>query len=295
MVRRVGAVAVLVLLVAGVISTGNALFGSDGTGAAAGPATTSSTMAATASTSPEATAVSTSTSTSEPAPAGPPTAADPAAMLIIGDSDAGAFGPYLEQLQKETGVVSTTLDYKVSSGLARPDFYDWPAEISRIVPEVDPDIVVVTFGGNDAQGLTTADGTVVAGQPTGDGDEKWRAEYGARVGAVMDALTADGRTLIWVGIPNHQNPDVTKRLQVQDEVVRAEVAKRPGVRFVDTWAMFAGKQGGYAEYHVDPRDGQGKDVRASDGFHLNTVGAEILAIAISDVVKDDLRARGAAL
>ena len=46
---------------------------------------------------------------------------------------------------------------------------------------------------------------------------------------------------------------------------------------------------------IDPRDGEGKDVRADDGFHLNTTGAEILSLDIAEAVKDDLRARGADL
>lgn len=229
-------------------------------------------------------------------PAGPPTAEAPAVMLIAGDSDAGTFGPYLERLVDDTGIVRTELDYKVSSGLARPDFFDWPAHLRTIVPAVDPDIVVVTFGGNDSQGLSIADGTFITQSPTGtDADAKWRAEYGRRVGEVMDLLRADGRTLVWVGIPNDDNDEVTTRLRVQDEVVRAEVAKRPDVRFVDTWKRFAGLEGGWAEFVVDPRDGQGKDVRADDGFHLNVDGAEILALDIAEVVKTALRERGAAL
>ena len=55
------------------------------------------------------------------------------------------------------------VDYKVSSGLARPDFFDWPAHLRRQLPAVDPDIVVVTFGGNDAQGMALADGSFPAG------------------------------------------------------------------------------------------------------------------------------------
>ena len=86
-------------------------------------------------------------------PPGPPSAADPARVLVVGDSDAGTFGPYLEELLDDTGVAETTVDYKVSSGLARPDFFDWPAHLRPELPAVDPDIVVVTFGGNDAQGL----------------------------------------------------------------------------------------------------------------------------------------------
>jgi uncharacterized protein len=227
-------------------------------------------------------------------PRGAPTPADPARVLIVGDSDAGTFGPYLQQLLAETRVTETVLDYKVSSGLARPDFFDWHAELERIVPEFEPDIVVVTFGGNDGQFLADASGSSVVGQTRPDADNSaWTTEYRARVERVLDYLDADGRTVIWVGIPNHVDPDVRFRMQIQDEAVKAQVAEHPDVRFVDAWTRFAGRRGGFAEFVVDPRDGQGKPVRASDGFHLNRVGAEILAIDISQVVFDELRRRGA--
>ncbi len=224
-----------------------------------------------------------------------PTAADPAKLLIAGDSDAGTFGPYLETLMAKTGLVTTTLDYKVSSGLARPDFYDWPSHFQSTIPSRLPDIVIVTFGGNDSQGLTDLAGTFIVDQPNGNGDAAWRTEYGNRVGGVMDYLSADGRTLIWVGIPNDNNPDVTLKLAIQNDVVKAEAAKRPNVIFVDTWSRFSGRDGNWAEYVIDPRDGQGKDVRADDGFHLNTNGAEILALDIATVLRNELIARGAAL
>jgi hypothetical protein len=232
----------------------------------------------------------------EPPPedTGPPTAENPAVVLIAGDSDAGTFAPYLDRLLGDTDLVDTTLDYKVSSGLARPDYFDWSARLREQVPAVDPDIVVITFGGNDAQGLLDATGAVVAFQPMPDSDNAdWRAEYGKRVGEVMDFLVEDGRTVIWVGIPNDDDPDVTFRMQVQDETAKAEAAKRPSIVFIDTWSRFSGRTGGWAEYVIDPRDDVGKDVRADDGFHLNEAGAEILALDIAEAIKADLRARGA--
>jgi uncharacterized protein len=234
----------------------------------------------------------------EPRPArtGPPSPDEPVRVLIVGDSDAGTFGPYLQQLLRETGVVETALEYKVSSGLARPDFYDWNTELRRLVPANEPDIVVVTFGGNDAQFLADANGASVMGQARPDSDNvEWKAEYAARAGAVMDYLAEDDRSVIWVGIPNHINPDVTFRMQAQDDAVRQAVADRPEIRFVDTWNRFRGRNGNFAEFLVDPRDGQGKPVRASDGFHLNQVGAEILAIDIFQVITDELRSMGAAI
>lgn len=230
----------------------------------------------------------------EPVNTGPASVENPATVLIVGDSDAGTFGPYLQTLLDGTGIVETQLDYKVSSGLARPDFFDWPAEIDRKLPEVNPDIVVATFGGNDAQGLAVANGDFIIGDPVAN-EAEWTEEYQQRVGAVMDQLLEGGRTLIWVGIPNDDNPEVTQRMAIQDRAAKAAAAERPDVIFVDTWKRFSGRDGNWAEFVVDPRDGQGKDVRADDGFHLNTDGAEILALDIAQAIRDTLRAQGAAI
>lgn len=227
-------------------------------------------------------------------PDAPPSPSNPAKVYIVGDSDAGTFGPYLDSLLDGTNLTDTELNYKVSSGLSRPDFFDWPAELERTLPEVDPDIVVVTFGGNDAQGLSVAGGDFVVGDPVANEDE-WMAEYSQRAGAVMDTLLEDDRTVIWVGIPNDDNPEVTERMSIQDRAAKAAAAERPAVIFIDTWQRFSGRDGGWAEFVIDPRDGEGKDVRAGDGFHLNETGAEILALDIAQAVRDTLREMGAAI
>ena len=314
-VAAIGAVVVLLL----VVVTARALFGGDESSAAdVDPATTSAAGAvdpavtdgaagatagsgvadsASDGSTQDATTTSAGPASVPDADVGVPSADNPVRLYIAGDSDAGTFGPYLQQLMDKTGMVDVTLDYKVSSGLARPDFFDWPARFAEELPKVNPGIVVITFGGNDGQGLSDRSGTFVVNQPKGgdSDDSAWREEYGTRVGEVMDLLTQGGRTLIWVGIPNDDNPDVTARMAVQDSVVRDQVAKHPGVVFVDTWQMFSGRNGGWADFVVDPRDGQGKPVRAKDGFHLNTEGAEILALKIGDAITADLKARGAAL
>ena len=266
---------------------------------------TSTTLAAAPVTTAVDAAAAVTTVAASAAPAvvertGPPTAADPARILIVGDSDAGTFAPYLGQLLDTTDIVDITLDYKVSSGLARPDFYDWPAELTRAIAETHPDIVVATFGGNDSQGLTspcpngagTCQPDFIVGDPSSNSDE-WTAEYVRRAGEVMDTVLDSGAKLVWVGIPNDNNPEVTADLAVQNAAVKEAIAARSGVTFIDTWKRFAGRSGGWAELVVDPRDGKAKPVRQSDGFHLNTDGAEILAIDISTEVKDILNEMGA--
>lgn len=293
--RRAAAAAALVAVLLLLYTIVTDVFGGNGSPTSAAP-TAPSTSLIVSDLSAPVTPASTSTTTTEllPKPKTVPSATDPAELYVAGDSDAGTFGPYLQRLMKQTGMVTTTLDYKVSSGLSRPDFFDWPSYFAQQIPAVNPDIVVITFGGNDAQGLRNKDKTwAVQHTPgTGGDDADWRAEYGKRVGAAMDYLGGDNRTLIWVGIPNDDNPDVTARLQVQNDVVRAEAAKRSGVVFIDTWARFSGLNGGFAEAVQDPRDGQFKDVRRDDGFHLNETGAEILALDIAEAIRTELRARG---
>lgn len=225
-----------------------------------------------------------------------PTATDPARVLLVGDSEAGGLSPFLSRVLEDTGVTAMTTDYKVSSGLVRPDFYDWPAHLRETVPAAAPDIVIALFGGNDGQSFQTDDPNAGAAAGKAVDTPEWRAEYGRRVGEVMDFLSADGRTLIWVGVPNAEKEEFTARLAVQNEVVKAEVAAHPGVVFVDSWYQFTGIDGSFAPLIMDPRDGEFKPVRSeSDGFHLNTTGEEILAYVVGNAVIADLRTRGAAI
>ncbi len=297
--RRAIAGVVIVAVLFLVYSIVTAVFAGPSSPTEAAPTAPSTSLVVGNASATPLTEASTSTSTTElqPKAKSVPTAANPAVLYVAGDSDAGTFGPYLDKLMKQTGMVKTTLDYKVSSGLSRPDFFDWSTYFAQRIPAVNPDIVVVTFGGNDAQGLRNVDKTWAVQHSPGSGgdDTDWRAEYGKRVGAAMDYLGGDNRTLIWVGIPNDNSPDNTARLQVQNEVVMAEAAKRPKVVFINTWNRFTGLSGGYADFVQDPRDGQFKAVRRADGFHLNTTGAEILALDIAEAIRTELRARGGAL
>lgn len=307
--RRVGALVVVLLVGYSLVKVASgALGGDDGVADANGAATAavvSGESGQESESSGTADPVDSAVATDAPVetdPPGPPTQSNRAKVFIVGDSDAGTFGPYLEKLLEGTQIVDSELDYKVSSGLARPDFYDWPTELRTKLPEADPDIVIVTFGGNDAQGLSVLDDDSTEGDPPnfiiGDpvaNEAEWTEEYQRRAGDVMDLLLEDDRTVIWVGIPNDDNPEVTARMAIQDRAAKAAAAERPEVIFIDTWTRFSGRDGGWAEFVIDPRDGEGKDVRAGDGFHLNTTGAEILALDIAEAVRDALRDLGASI
>jgi uncharacterized protein len=225
---------------------------------------------------------------------GPPSAENPAHVLVVGDSFAGLWGPPLSDMLDETGIVETEIDYRMSTGLARPTKFDWFGRLEESLLEADPDFVITSFGGNDFVGLQDDDGSVIAGDPVSN-EAEWVAGYQRRAGRMMDLLAQEGRTVIWVGTANHPDPAKSDGLALQDRAAKAAAAERPGVVFVDTWDLLAGRDGGWAEYVIDPRDGVGKSVRMADGFHPNETGSEILAWAVAEQVRIALVAQGAVL
>ncbi len=254
--------------------------GSAGAGSAATAAAGSPAAGAPAATTPAPTS---------PAPTAPPppSAERPLRLYIAGDSMAQGYGQVVQGAATRTGVMTATVDVKVSSGLNRIDFFDWPARLVERVDSLRPDVVIVTFGANDQQPILTEEGRAVRDVT----DPAWIAEYARRVAWAMDFLAGDGRKLIWVGIPNDGRDEVTERLAVIRGVYAAEAAKRPAVTFVDTWTYFESPTGGYAAYVADD-EGQVRRMRANDGFHLSIEGASYLGrIVFGEVVKE-LVARG---
>ena len=205
-----------------------------------------------------------------------PTPDDPLRLHIMGDSMVQFFGHVMVGLANDTGVIEASSEHQLSSGLSRPDFYDWPARIVEVIPNTDPDAVVMMYGGNDAQAL------VVDGQIARPFSEDWVQEYSARVGHVMDLVTTDpDRVLIWVGQPIMESPDYDERMQQVNKVFAAEAAKRDRVTYVDTRDLFRGPNGGFSRYVADA-DGQLADVRLTDGVHLSTVGGRWLSQVLLD-------------
>ncbi len=212
----------------------------------------------------------------EPAPAAAPTPDNPLRLAVIGDSMVRFFGDTMVSLADQTGVIDAKTEHQLSSGLTRPDFYDWPTRIVEVMAADDPDAVVLMYGGNDAQAL------VVDGQTARPFSDAWVGEYSARVGHMMDLVTTDpDRILIWVGQPIMRDPDFDRKMVELNQIYAAEAGARERVRYVDTRDLFRGPDGGFSRYVIDEA-GQRADVRLTDGVHLSTIGGQWLSQLLLD-------------
>jgi hypothetical protein len=167
------------------------------------------------------------------------------------------------------------VDGRVATGLTRPDVFNWFEEIRRQMKELRPRAVVLGFGGNDDKAYMTGlpDGVSI----DAFGGSVWRREYGRRVGGLMDMINRAGALVVWIGLPQTQSAEQTQRFDVVNAVVQREAREREGrAVFVDTYTMFAGDDGGYAEY-LPNAAGNLVKVRAVDGVHFEREGGDIIA------------------
>jgi hypothetical protein len=168
-----------------------------------------------------------------------------------------------------------TVDGRVATGLTRPDVFNWFDEVRARMKELRPRAVVLGFGGNDDKSYMTGlpDGTSIGGF----GGWSWRKEYARRVGGLMDAINRAGAFVVWIGLPQTRSASQTQRFDVVNAVVEKEARKRDGrAMYVDTYTMFAGDDGGYAQYLPDG-SGELRKVRADDGVHFEREGGDMIA------------------
>jgi hypothetical protein len=207
-----------------------------------------------------------------PAPAAalprPVSAARPLRMLVAGDSMVELFGQTLVNSIDDDGKVKARIEVKYGTGLVRLDAFDWLAH-ARDLASTPADLTVVMIGGNDAQDISGS------GRRLAVASDKWQAEYARRARQVMTTLTADGRRVIWVGMPLPRSAKLQRAFESLNSAVRTAATGNPLVTYVDVWADYA-PDGKYVDY-MDDGSGRQVKVRNRDGVHLAKAGATMLA------------------
>lgn len=211
-----------------------------------------------------------------------PSRGKPLKLLIAGDSMMGIPGMALVNLAQGSHVMRSRLDYRISSGLTRPDFFDWPAELARQVHAQHPGAAIVMFGANDRQGVQTPSGKVYFFETGG-----WKKEYRRRVQQAIDILQ-DGRVrrIYWVGQPIMPDATFSRQLRVLNDIYRQMAAKNPGVEYIDAYKLFSTAGGAYSAYLRDDK-GILQQVREADGEHLTYAGGLRLARVLLAAIKAD--------
>lgn len=203
-----------------------------------------------------------------------PTPEDRLRVYFGGDSlSAGpewAFG----EAARASKLVNPSGEYQVGTGLIRSDYFDWKRHLEAVMRAKEPQVAIFMGGANDSQDF------IIDGTYYPNTSAVWKREYSKRVAAVMDVLAADGRQVIWVGMPPMRDPALDDGMAAVNRVFEQQAAKRPNVTYIDTWSLFSAPGGGYTDTLG------GEQVRLEDGIHLNVAGSERLASAILAAVAE---------
>ncbi|MBX6389106.1 MAG: DUF459 domain-containing protein, partial [Frankia sp.] len=215
------------------------------------------------------------------APARVPTAAEPLRVLVTGDSLTESLGPTIANTAPPT--VHAETDTRFGTGLVRPDFFDWAGYAREQIRTRDPEVVIVAMGGNDGQGITMPDGTVLpAGSP------QWVDEYRRRVLVVLRIWTDNGtRRVYWLSLPPARSSTLDGYFRQMNAAAADAAPQVPGATFLDL-APVLSSDGRYSDYLPDS-SGRTVLARTRDGVHLTLDGARIAAAPVLAALGKDFK------
>lgn len=197
------------------------------------------------------------------AAASEPAAEPRATALLLGSSSVGGHLGHTVVRELLALDVEVVLRRRSSSGLARPDFYDWPRSVRR-GPSLEGHLgVMVLMGGNDTQPVRLMQGRRRVGAVRWEHDAAWRETYAGLVQAFGRELCERGaRRIVWLLPPNPGRGSWSEKLGRVRAVQRdaaSTIRCAEGVPAVvidadDPAAPFGARE-------------------SSDGIHLNRAGA----------------------
>jgi uncharacterized protein len=201
------------------------------------------------------------------------TAAKPLRVWVAGDSLAEVPGEALERIA-DPALKVVGVESRLSTGLARPDLYNWFARIQEAPKQIAPKVAVFSFGADDAHDFMAG---VPAGRHVGAlGTASWTEEYRRRVDGVTRELNAQGVHVVWLGLPIPDGPGFKRSFPIVNRILESVAAAHPKTAtYVDTWHILADAHGRYAPYlRVH---GKLTLMRLPDGVHYTAAAGDLIA------------------
>ena len=198
----------------------------------------------------------------------------PVTVFALGSSTmASLLGPALERMLGDAPV-DFHQQAKSSSGLARPDYFDWHSKIRSIVHRFEPDVFVVSLGTNDFQPLRLRDRRWIRFE-----SKYWAKVYARRVDRMLAAMSGRlrKRTVIWVGPTAFAAENAVRYGPVVNRIIRERIQAFDGpAYFIDAYAATTDGKGLPLREFLHPAPAARKVLRGHDGIHLRAEAVRTL-------------------
>lgn len=197
-------------------------------------------------------------------------------VLLIGDSMMQGIAPFISRaLRHDYGIDSLDIS-RQSTGLAYPNFFDWPGTVSKTLATGDYNTMIVFLGANDTWDM------ILDKRFEPFGSERWQNVYASRVNEILTTAAQHQVRVIWLGVPVMGRAKINKGVPILNAAYQAETQKIGAFsRFVPTAALLTDDLEHYSKFKTLPDRGQ-VAVRTEDGVHFTAPGQRILAQLVLD-------------
>lgn len=201
-------------------------------------------------------------------------------ILIIGDFVASAIADALKKLFTNNNDI-VIMNYTIpASGLARTDYYSWQSNISKLINQNNPNVIIMMIGANDNQPITNSHNIINTDQA------EWLRIYKQRIAEIAESLHASGKSWIWIGQPAFGSDLLTQKMKIFNALYKHET-KKSGGYFLDIWSGFSDEEGNFSFSGYDVH-GKIAKLRTNNGIYFTSEGKKKLASYLEKPLKNIL-------
>ena len=160
------------------------------------------------------------------------------------------------------------------TGLTRADKFNWAEETKKIIASFNPDLVIVSFGLNDRQGVVEPDRVTRVEL----GGAEWPKRYSGHITSVLAEGSAGKAGLLWVGLPvlRDRVPQTDAQEKNRLYLENVQSFNSPKVRFVEPWRLAPEGDDVFKPFGPGP-GGDTVALRSTDGIHFTSAGYDLVA------------------
>ena len=200
----------------------------------------------------------------------------PTTVLLLGDSMiAGSLGSAIASSLSREPKPRVVRAVQTATGLSRPDVFDWMKVVPSLLEREKPQLIVCSFGANDATNIRDGDRLLEFGHAG------WRTAYSERVAAMMRLLAAQNGRILWLGLPPMREAWFSERARYLNRIFAQTAKQFSQVEYFDLEMLVSAPNGDYATF-LRNADGRFVRMRMDDGVHYSPSGAKAVARWVVD-------------
>ena len=196
-------------------------------------------------------------------------AAFPIRILLTGDSLMAGLGPQMKKEMAGYRNINLIPIGKGSTGLSRPDFYNWPRVLRENLRKHRPHIVIMWIGTNDvATSIYNVPGTEEPCSPT------WMNAYAHKIYEIVKICQEHKARIIFMSPPVMDSPRWDAKLEKITLLMR-NICRHYRLGFINTRQIFSDWRGAYTHTKRLP-DGSTGTIRTKDHIHITPDGYKLV-------------------